>query len=88
MLFIEALQKYIRIHTIDKRVVSLLSMSKLEEMMPTNQFIRIHRSYIINIDKVNSIEGNMVNIEKHQLTISKGQRALFMNMLKKKGLYN
>ncbi|MCP3931394.1 MAG: response regulator transcription factor [Bacteroidetes bacterium] len=88
VLFIEALQKYIRIYTIDKKVVSLLSLSKMEAVMPAHQFIRIHRSYIINIDKVDNVERNMVNIKEHQLSISKGQREVFMRMLRKKGLFN
>lgn len=88
VLYIEALQKYIRIHTTDKKIISLLSLSKIEELLPTPPFIRIHRSYLVNIDKVDSIEGNMVRIKAHQLPISKGQRELFMNRLREKGLFN
>ncbi|MCB0535252.1 MAG: LytTR family transcriptional regulator DNA-binding domain-containing protein [Lewinellaceae bacterium] len=46
ILFIEALQKYIRIHTATERVVTLLSMRQLEGLLPLGQFQRIHRSYI------------------------------------------
>jgi DNA-binding LytR/AlgR family response regulator len=85
IIFVEALQKYVRIHTVNQRVVTLMSMSQLEELLPSEHFFRIHRSHIINIDKVDSIEGNLVHITKHQLPISKGQREDFMDWVKKKG---
>lgn len=84
VLFIEALQKYIRIHTKEKRIVSLLSLSKIQELLPSNNFVRIHRSYIVNIDKIDNIEGNMVNINNHKLPISKGQKEAFLKKIKEK----
>ncbi len=87
ILFVEALQKYVRIHTSKERIVTLLSLSKLLESLPANQFIRIHRSYVINIDKVDSIEGNMVRIGKHNLRISKGQKEAFLEFVKEKGIF-
>jgi DNA-binding LytR/AlgR family response regulator len=42
--------------------MSLLSLSKIQEMLPEQQFARIHRSYIININRVDVIEGNMVKV--------------------------
>lgn len=86
ILFIEALQKYVRIHTTGQRIVALMSMSHLEEILPVGQFVRIHRSSIVNLDKIDSIEGNLVRIEKHQLPISKGQREGFLEWVQKKGL--
>lgn len=80
ILFIEALQKYVRIHTANERIVTLMSMSQLEETLPQAKFIRIHRSYIVNLDKIESIEGNLVRIGKHQLPISKGNEKRFGNM--------
>lgn len=87
ILFIEALQKYIRIHTAEKRIVTLISLSKIQEDLPERQFIRIHRSYIINIDKIDNIEGNMVRMGKHKLPISKGQREVFMEKIREKGMF-
>jgi DNA-binding LytR/AlgR family response regulator len=84
ILFVEALQKYVRIHTVNQRVITLMSMSQLEEQLPAEHFFRIHRSHIVNIDKVDSIEGNLVHITKHQLSISKGQRDGFLEWVKRK----
>lgn len=85
ILFVEAMQKYVRIFMPSQVITTLLSMSQLEESLPSSQFIRIHRSYIINLAKIDSVEGNMVHIGKHSLPISKGQKDNFLDWLHKKG---
>ncbi|MBX7108634.1 MAG: LytTR family DNA-binding domain-containing protein [Chitinophagales bacterium] len=85
-LFIEALQKYVCIYTESGRIITLVSMSQLESSLPVRHFTRIHRSYIVNLNKIDSIEGNMVHIGKHHLPLSKGQRDSFLEIVKKKGL--
>lgn len=77
VLFIEGLREYVRIHTINGKVISLLSMNKLEEVLPFKQFIRIHRSTIINMEHIDMVQGNLVVIGSHQLTISKSQKDRF-----------
>lgn len=84
--YIEALQKYVRIHTLNERIVTLMSMSQLEEALPQNQFVRIHRSHIINIDNVDNIEGNIVTVGKFKLPISKGQKEVFFDFIKARKL--
>lgn len=86
ILFIEALQKYVRIHTATERVVTLMSMSQLEEALPSGKFARIHRSHIVNLEKIDSIEGNQVHIGKHVLPVSKSQRDGFLEMIREKGM--
>lgn len=86
ILYIEALQKYVRIHTTQQRIVTLLSLSKILEELPAEQFIRIHRSYIIHLQHIENVEGNMVKIGEQKLPISKGQREEFMQRLRNKGL--
>ncbi len=87
VLFIEALQKYIRIYTTKEKITTLLSITKVLELLPAQQFYRIHRSYVLNIDKIDNIEGNMVKIGPHTLTISKGQREGFFEVVKSKGFF-
>ena len=55
--------------------------------LPSQQFVRVHRSYIINIDKIDSIEGNMIHINKHELPISKGQKEAFFALIDKQKLF-
>ena len=86
ILFIEALEKYVRINTATERIISLMSMSQLDSVLPRDKFYRIHRSYIVNLDKINAIEGNTIHIAKQQLPISRNQRDEFQVWVKKKGL--
>lgn len=85
--FVEGLREYVQIHTSQGKVITLLSMTKLEEVLPSADFMRIHRSYIININKIDLVQGNMVVIGNHQLTISKSQRERFMKRINKDGLF-
>ncbi len=73
ILYIEAMQKYVRIHTSASRFVTLMSMSQLEDILPSENFARTHRSFIVNLSKINSIQGNDLNIGNVALPISKGQ---------------
>lgn len=85
ILFVEALEKYVRIHTIAERIITLISISHLEKLLPNNNFIRIHRSYIVNLDKINSIEGNIIRIGKQELPVSKGQKEELLRKINIKG---
>ena len=87
ILYVEALQKYVRIHTTHQRIVTLISMNQLEAILPKVQFVRIHRSFILNLDKIDRIEGNVVKVEKHILPISKGQKEAFLKLVRKKGYW-
>lgn len=87
VLFIESAQKYICIHTTTQKIITLLSLSGVMKQLPAHQFFRVHRSYVVNIDKVDSIEGNMVCIGKHKLPVSKGQREAFFKVIEGKTLF-
>lgn len=86
ILYIEALQKYVRIHLPNDRVVTLISMSQLEEILPPNRFYRIHRSFIINMDKIEHIEGHQVRIGQANLQVSKGQWESFISVVRTMGV--
>ena len=82
VLFIEGLQKYVKIYLSNNEVlICLLSLSGLLETLPSPPFVRIHRSYIINIDHIHSIQGNQVMIAEHNLPVSKGQRNAFFQLI-------
>jgi Response regulator of the LytR/AlgR family len=62
--YIEGMREYVRIHLSNgKPIMTLLSMKVLEEKLPSNQFMRIHRSFIINRNKIDAIEKNRVILE-------------------------
>jgi len=62
--YIEGMREYVRIHTIDDKIMTLLSMKALEEKLPPHQFMRVHRSYIVNLSKINVIERNRIVFDK------------------------
>lgn len=86
ILYIEGLKDYVKIHTADnlKPILSLMSLKQLEEDLPFGNFIRVHRSYIINVDKISSINKNRVVIEKKQIPIGDTYKKQFMNLIDKK----
>lgn len=63
--YIEAMSEYLRIYTttLARPVIVLLSMKKMEERLPSAQFMRIHRSYIINLKKIREVSKNHVTID-------------------------
>ena len=71
ILFIEALENYIGIYTAGKKIVTHSTMKALQEKLPSQRFIQPHKSYIVAIDKINSIEGNVLHIQQYQVPISK-----------------
>lgn len=79
--YIEGLKDYIKIHTsIDaKPILTLMSLKTMEEELPSANFIRIHRSYIINRNKITAIDKNRVIINKRQIPIGETYRKGFMN---------
>ncbi len=79
VLYIEGLKDYVIIRMEGgKRVITLQTMKSLEEKLPPNLFKRIHRSYIVNIDKIEAVVGNMVEItekgQKKHLPVGKNYR--------------
>ncbi len=63
ILYIEGLKDYIRIHTLDDKIIVWDNMKDILEKLPSQQFIRIHRSYIIPVNKIKLIEGNRVQMQ-------------------------
>ena len=71
ILFIEALENYIGIYTAGKKIITHSTMKALQEKLPSQRFIQPHKSYIVAVDKINSIEGNVLHIQQYQVPISK-----------------
>ena len=71
ILFIEALQNYIAIHFTDRKIVSYMTISNMEKQLPASLFMRIHKSYIIRLDKIDAINKNKVMIHAHCLPVSR-----------------
>lgn len=75
--YIQGMQKYVNIYTEKNKYTTLLSMSKLMESLPKQSFFRVHKSYIVNVNNITSIEGDYVKFGRDVIPISKGQRKTF-----------
>ena len=78
--FIEGLKDYVKIHTLEKTVIALLSMKSLEESLPAT-FFRVHRSYIINFTFLESVGRRNVVVAKKDIPLGDMYREQFMAKL-------
>ena len=84
ILYIESLKDYIKVVTVNKTIVTKQSISSIEEMLPKENFIRIHRSYIVVLNKIESYTNELIGIGKQELPISRSYRLQVENLLKQK----
>ena len=80
ILYVESLSDYIKIYTKSSILVTRETISNIEKKLPTQQFLRAHRSYIINFDKIDSYTNEFIEIEKNAIPISRTYKE---NVLKK-----
>jgi len=71
ILFVEALQNYVTIYTTSKKYISYLTIKSVEDYLPADQFIKVHKSFIISAARVDSIDGNEVVMGQHRIPISR-----------------
>ncbi|TMI61973.1 MAG: response regulator transcription factor [Bacteroidetes bacterium] len=83
ILYVEALQNYVVIHTTDKKYITYLTFKSVEEYLPASLFIKVHKSYIIAAGKIESIEGNDIRIGAHHIPISRNLKDEVMEKLLK-----
>jgi len=74
ILYVEGMQNYITIYTVKGKYVTLLYLKNLEQNLDSHAFIRVHKSYIVAIDKIEAIEGNEIFIQQHRIPISRNYR--------------
>jgi DNA-binding LytR/AlgR family response regulator len=83
LLYLEALKEYVNMVMIDSKMMIYKRMKELEEQLPPN-FIRIHNSYIVNIDHIQHIADNQVVIGKVKLPVSASYRDAFLQLVNKR----
>lgn len=84
VLFIEALQNYVAIHLAGKKIVSYITISGMEKKLPANLFMRIHKSYIVSLNKIDMITGNKVIVDAHELPVSRNIKDKLMHAVETK----
>jgi DNA-binding LytR/AlgR family response regulator len=71
ILYVESLKDYIKIFTSLKTIITKQSISSLQGMLPPDAFIRIHRSYLVAVNKIDSFNNEVIEIAKKELPISR-----------------
>lgn len=81
--YVEAYKDYVKVHLTNKPnpLLSLTSMKAMEDMLPQQDFMRVHRSYIINLNHIDSVSRNVVNIGDAHITVSDNYKEPFMHFL-------
>ena len=71
ILFAEAMENYVGIYTAERKLIIHSTLKALQESMPAGQFIQPHKSYLVNLDAIRAIEGNILHILQYQVPVSK-----------------
>jgi DNA-binding LytR/AlgR family response regulator len=85
ILYMEGLKDYVKIYlqNTEKPLLSLTSLKALEEKLPAKRFMRVHRSFIVSLDKINSITRNALQIGKVNITVGDQYKDAFGQFLSK-----
>jgi two-component system LytT family response regulator len=83
ILYIEALQNYISIHTIPGKIMSLQPLKKLEEQLPAAEFARVHKSYIVSLRHISSVERSRIFIGDAIIPVGDSYRESFYKLIEK-----
>lgn len=86
VLYIEGMGDYLMIHTPTRKIMTLQSFKKAEETFPSENFCRVHKSYIVAIDKIESIERNRIKIGNMLIPVSDSYKKDFFAMIEKRGM--
>ena len=72
--FIEGMENYIVIHTLTSKEIVHLRLKSIQETLPAQIFMQVHRSFIVNLSYVQAIEGNLLIIGEHKIPVSRPLR--------------
>ncbi len=81
ILFIEGMRDYRRIHTVNKRIMTLQNFSELEQIIPSNLVCRVHKSYMVGINKIESIERMRIKVANQIIPISETYKEMFFQLI-------
>lgn len=86
ILFIEGLKDYISIFTSAERIITLQGMKKMEDALPEKHFVRVHKSYIVALNKIDSIERSRIQIGDKIIPVGDTYRDEFFRMIENKNI--
>ena len=83
LLFVEAALNYVTLHTLNGKMIVYLTIKGMIESLPASSFIKVHKSFIVNLQKISSIEGNIIHIGKAEIPISQNSQEEVMQAILK-----
>ena len=88
ILYVEGLKDYVKIHIEGQQypILSLMTMKSMEELLPRNRFVRVHRSFIVQPEKIKIIERNRIVFGKERIPISDSYKAIFAEFISRRSL--
>jgi two-component system, LytTR family, response regulator len=81
ILYIEGMRDYLRIHTSNKKIMTLQSFSELEQLIPAHLVCRVHKSYMVAVNKIESIERSRIKIADQIIPISETYKEAFLQLI-------
>ena len=81
IIFVEAVGDYVKIITPSKKILTHDTMKNFEDTLPESQFLRVHRSYIISLDKIEFIEGNRVKVGEEFIPVGNSYREALISYI-------
>ncbi|TDX01186.1 LytR/AlgR family response regulator transcription factor [Dinghuibacter silviterrae] len=81
LLYVEAMENYIALHTIRGRLITHATLKSVVEHLPADTFLQVHKSYVVNMGKITHLEGNMIGIGKATIPLSRGLKESVMETL-------
>lgn len=80
LLYVEGQKAYVTFHTKNKKITALFSLKDLENKLPAGMFIRIHKSFIVSVRHIETLEGNLIGICGQKLPVGSSYRAQVDNL--------
>lgn len=81
IVYIEGMRDYLRIHTVNKKIMTLQNFSELEKLIPSSLVCRVHKSYMVALNKIDSIERSRIKIADQMIPISETYKESFFQLI-------
>jgi DNA-binding LytR/AlgR family response regulator len=81
--YVEAYKDYVKVHLTSKPnpILSLTSLKSMEELLPSDQFMRVHRSFIVALDHIESVSKNVINIGNQSIAVGDNYKDPFLEFM-------
>jgi len=86
MRFIEGVENYVAIYTSEGKIITHTTLRTILQKLPPERFVQVHKSYLVNIDKIDSIEGNLLGIGKNKIPLSRTYKETALEIILKNKL--